>query len=91
MKAFLFFVIFIGLTKAHAQTINSIDTTVAFASGPIDISFSPSDVITNISYSTKKFASGRRGIEISLKAKRRDKPPIIKADSIIFKSSTNKY
>lgn len=73
-----------GTALGYSQTLNSKDTTVTFTSDPVNISYSPSDLFSKISFATNKFESGRPGMTFSLTTKPKQKTPNVRIDSIIL-------
>ena len=90
MKAIsLFFLSLILTVSSYSQ--NPIqDTDITFTSDQIKFSYSPTSLFSSISIATNKFVDGQKGIEFFFISKPRQKTSIIRVDSIILQSSTNK-
>jgi hypothetical protein len=88
MKKISTVIIFIFLAAtANSQTADIKDSNIIFTSKPINIIYSPTDLITKISIATKKFANGKQGIEFSFITKETENKPEIRTDSIILNAS----
>ena len=85
----LLFYLLLSLVS-HSQILFLKDTTIRFISDPKSISYSPSSLISNISYSSSYFKNGQRGIIFSFIAKEKGQLPNIRIDSITLKLSNGK-
>jgi hypothetical protein len=90
MKAIIMFILLCFWTVLSYSQNAIKDAAIAFTSDQTRFSYSPTDLFSNISIATNKFVDGQKGIEFFIISKPRQKPPNIRIDSIILKSSTNK-
>jgi hypothetical protein len=82
--------LFLFLASAvNAQTDYIKDSMFIANTSPLNINYSPKELILKISVSTINFANGKQGIELSLMTKETEKKPEIRIDSIVL--STNDF
>jgi hypothetical protein len=81
LAATLFF--FLAATvKGQADTIK--DSTFIPNSPPVNIAYSPTDLVIKISIFTINFADGKQGIALTFMTKETEKKPVIRIDSIVL-------
>jgi len=83
-------VLFFFATNSYSQSEYFKDTSVNFTSNPITISYSPSGLISKIQISAIKFKNNKQGILFSFVSIKKEKPSIIRIDSISFKLNNTK-
>lgn len=90
MKIFSGIALFLFLASAAtAQTDYIKDSTFIPNTSPLNIAYSPKELILKFSVATINFANGKQGIEFSLMTKETEKRPEIRMDSIVL--STNDF
>ena len=88
MKLFSGVALFLFLTATtSAQVIDIRDSTFILNSQPVNIIYTPVDLILKISIATINFANGKQGIELSIITKETEKKPEIRIDSIVLSTS----
>ena len=90
MKAITFFFLLSFLISPSYSQYPIKDADITFTSDQIKFSYTPTDLFSNISIATNKFVDGQKGIEFFFISKPRQNTPVIRIDSIILLSSTNK-
>jgi hypothetical protein len=90
MKAITIFFLLNFLTALSYSQNPIKDTDITFTSDQVKFSYTPTDLFSNISIATNKFVDGQKGIEFFFISKPKQTTPIIRIDSIILRSSTNK-
>ncbi len=66
------------------------DTAPIFTSDPIKLSFSPHGLLSTISLATSRISDSEKAMVISISAKRREKTPRFRPDSIILMTADDK-
>ncbi|MGN6437499.1 MAG: hypothetical protein ACTHMM_13245 [Agriterribacter sp.] len=74
----------------HSQPRIDEDINVSFSSEAKKISYSPTETISSMSFSAKKFKNGRTGIEFVFRATNKEPYDNINIDRIEFRSLDNK-
>ncbi|HXB44300.1 MAG TPA: hypothetical protein VNV85_09605 [Puia sp.] len=76
------FLFLASAVKGQADTIK--DSTFIPNSAPVNIAYSPTDLVTKISIFTINFANGKQGIVLAFMTKETEKRPAIRIDSIVL-------
>ena len=90
MKVISIFISLCFWTVFSYSQITLNDTEIVFTSDQVKLSYSPTDLFSSISIATNKFVDGHKGIKFFFISKPRQKTTIIRIDSIILQTSSNK-
>lgn len=78
------------MATANAQADIIKDSTFIPNSSPVNIIYSPTDLVIKISLFTIHFINGKQGIELSFMTKETEKKPEIRIDSMVLSSNDYK-
>ena len=76
--------------QIHSQPVKIINSNILSLSESVNIFYSPTALISNISFAAKEIAEGKAAIEFTFITSRKDIPPRVNINSIALKSSDNK-
>ena len=84
--------VFIFLLIGNLQSqVNIKDNNIVYSSELKNLGFEPASPIIKLSYSVKKFVTGRDGIQFSVLVSPEKNMPIVNMDSILFTSTDYKF